>query len=254
MRRSTLPWPPEDYGVPDGRATAEEFLDRPECEPALAAASYSFMERVNGSFGGVRIVKNYVAAATVLRPVLSPLRILDIGAGSCDIALAVSRWARANGISLHFTCLEKAGTAVVIARRHLDRAGDPAVRLIQGDIFTHQPDEHYDYAVASMCFHHFSDDQILLLLQRLRSFVSGGVLINDLRRSSWASLGARLLLAVTGAPPKVRHDALLSIRRGFKSSELQTLLLQLADATVTVEPARWFRIAATIRFKRGKRL
>ena len=166
----------------------------------------------------------------------------------------MSRWARANGISLHFTCLEKAGPAVDIARRHLDRAGDPDVVLIQGDIFTYQPDEPYYCAVASMSFHHFSNAQILLALQRLRGLVISGVLINDLRRSPWASFAARLLLAFTGASPEVRHDALLSIRRGFKSSELRALLLQLVGATFTVKPERWFRIAATIRFNRNKSL
>ncbi|NLC81623.1 MAG: methyltransferase domain-containing protein [Lentisphaerae bacterium] len=240
--------------MPDARATATEFLDQPDCDPALAAASYRFMERVNGCFGEIRIVRHYVAAETALRPIPSPLRILDIGSGSCDIPLAVSRWARANGLSLHFTCLEKAGPAVCIARRHLDRAGDPAVHLIEGDIFTHQPTEPYDCAVASMCFHHFSNAQILMLLQRLRGFVISGVLTNDLRRSPRAWLAARLLLAVTGASEKVRHDALLSIRRGFKVSELTNLLRQLNNATVSVKPARWFRIAATIRFNRGQSL
>jgi len=76
------------------------------------------------------------------------------------------------------------------------------------------------------------------------------VLINDLRRSRLASVAARLLL--TGTPAGVRHDALLSIRRGFKISELSTLLRQLDSVTVSVEPARWFRITAIIRFKPGE--
>jgi len=185
-------------------------------------------------------------------PCRCPLRILDIGSGSCDIPLAVSRWARAHGIPLHFTCLEMAGHAVDIARRQLARAGDPAVQLLQEDVLTHQPAEPYHLAVASMCFHHFSNAQILTLLQRLRGFVLNSVLINDLRRSRLASLAARLLLADTGTPAGVRHDALLSIRRGFKSSELSTLLRQLDSVTVSVEPARWFRIAAIIRFKPGE--
>ena len=185
-------------------------------------------------------------------PCRCPLRILDIGSGSCDIPLAVSRWARAHGIPLHFTCLEMAGHAVDIARRQLARAGDPAVQLLQEDAFTHQPAEPYDCAVASMCFHHFSNAQILTLLQKLRGFVLNSVLINDLRRSRLASLAARLLLAGTGTPAGVRHDALLSIRRGFKISELSTLLRQLDSVTVSVEPARWFRIAAIIRFKPGE--
>ena len=58
-----------------------------------------------------------------------------------------------------------------------------------------------------MCFHHFSNAQILTLLQKLR---------------------------------------------GFKISELSSLLRQLDSVTVSVEPARWFRIAAIVRFKPGQ--
>jgi hypothetical protein len=238
----------------DSRATATEFLDRPDCDPALATASYRFMETVNGCFGGIRTVRRFLAAETVGRHAGAPLRILDIGSGSCDIPLAVSRWARARSIPLHFTCLEMAGHAADIARGQLARAGDPAVQLLQEDVFTHQPAEPYDCAMASMCFHHFSNAQILALLRRLRGFVINSVLINDLRRSPLASLAARLLLTGTGASAGVRHDALLSIRRGFKISELRTLLRQLDRVTVSVEPARWFRIAAIIRFKPEKHL
>ena len=236
----------------ESRATAAEFLDRPDCDPALTAASYRFMETVNCRFGGIRIVRRFLAAETAGRHAGAPLRILDIGSGCCDIPLAVSRWAHAYDIPLHFTCLEIAGHAVDIARGQLARAGNPEVHLLQEDAFTHQPAEPYDCAVASMCFHHFSNAQIVTLLQRLRGFVLNSVLINDLRRSRLASLAARLLLV--GAAAGVRHDALLSIRRGFKIGELSTLLRQLDSVTVSVEPARWFRIAAIIRFKPGENL
>ncbi len=238
----------------EARATAPEFLDQPDCDPSLAAASYRFMEGVNGYFGGTRVVQRFLSAEMKSRTVSSPLRILDIGSGSCDIPLAVSRWARAHAIPVHITCLEVAGPAVEIARRKLACANDPAVILLQEDAFTHQPAEPYDCAVASMCFHHFSNDQILLLLQRLRTCVNHRVLINDLRRSPWASLGAGLLLACTGAMPGVRHDALLSIRRGFKISELEAVLQQLDHVTVSVKSARWFRIAAIIQFNQGHHL
>ena len=236
----------------DSRATATEFLDQPDCDPALAAASYRFMEMVNCHFGGIRVVQRFLAGENAERTSGTTLRILDIGSGSCDIPLAVSRWARAHDIPLHVTCLEMAGHAVAIARQKLARAGDPAVQLLQEDAFIHQPDEPYDCAVASMCFHHFSNAQILALLQRLRGFVRNGVLINDLRRSRRATMAAGLLLV--GAPAGLRHDALLSIRRGFQISELRTLLCQLDRVTVSVEPVRWFRIAATIRFKPGANL
>lgn len=238
----------------DSRATAHEFLDRPDCDPELAAASYRFMEMVNGCFGGTRIVRRFLHAETTGRHDAAPLRVLDIGSGSCDIPLAVSRWAQARGIPMHFTCLEMADHAMDIARGQLVKAGDPAVRLLQEDVFSHHSAEPYDCAVASMCFHHFSNEHILALLRRLRGFVRGSVLINDLRRSRLADFAARLLLTGTGMSAGVRHDALLSIRRGFTVRELTALLGQLGGVTVSVTSARWFRIAAIIRFNQGEKL
>jgi SAM-dependent methyltransferase len=233
------------------RACAQELIDLPDCTPALAASSYRFMETVNRWFGGTRIVRRFVAAETAKSRITGPVRILDIGSGSCDIPLAVSRWARAQRMPLQITCLETAASAVAIARARLEQASDPNVHLLQQDVFSHQPQEPYDLAVASMCFHHFSEERIVELLRRLRAFVRSALLINDLRRSVPALAGAALLLAVSGAPAGVRHDALLSIRRGFKSNELSTLLRRLPGVAVHVEHERWFRIAAVIDFIPG---
>lgn len=228
------------------RSTAIEHLDRFDCEADLAAASYRFMEIVNRYFGGIQPVRRFVAAAAADGRAGDPLRILDIGTGSCDIPLAVSRWARARGVPLQFTCLETGRHAAAIARRKLARARDPAVQLLHEDIFSHQPAQPYDYAVASMCCHHFSDARIISLLRKLRGFVHRGVLINDLLRSRGALLAARLLSAAS--PAGVRHDALLSIRRGFKVGELAALLHQIEGAAVRVTTARWFRVVALVDF------
>ncbi len=236
------------------RSTAKEFLDQPDCDPSLVAESHRFMERVNGCFGGTRVVRHFLTDETRDRDINTPLRILDIGSGSCDIPLAISRWARAHAIPIEITCLEVSDQAVAIARRKLAAANDPAIQIFQENAFTHQPSEPYDCAVASMCFHHFDNDQILMLLQRLRSFVTRSVLINDLRRSSWASFGAGLLLIAFRAKPGVRHDALLSIERGFKIRELESVLKRLDHVTFSVKPAHWFRIAAVIKFKKGDNL
>jgi SAM-dependent methyltransferase len=208
------------------------------------------MELVNTCFGGIRTVRRFLAEKGAGRPGSAPLRVLDIGSGSCDIPLAVSRWARAQGIALEFTCLEPAQHAATIARARLAEAGAPGIQLLQEDAFAHRPAEPYDCAVSSMCFHHFDDARILALLRRLRVFVRDSVLINDLRRSRLASLGARLLLV--GSPAGVRHDALLSIQRGFRVDELSALLRRLDGAAVQVRPVPWFRIAATIRFQPGE--
>lgn len=232
------------------RSTQQEFLDSPECDPALASESYRFMEKVNRFFGGARSVRRFIAKEVAESKSSSPLRILDIGSGSCDIPIAVSRRARSRGIPVKFTCLEIFDSAVKIARANIAASGETAVELIQEDVFTHHPDEPYDYAVASMCFHHFEDEKILELMRRLRTFVKRGVLINDLHRSSLTWLGAIPLTVFSHQG--VKHDSRLSIRRGFKIRELRKLLMRLDDVSVSVKPAWLFRVYATVKFAKGR--
>jgi len=77
----------------DSRA-ATEFLDRSDGAPALAAASYRFMETVNCRFGGIRIVRRFLATETAGRHAGAPYASSTSASGSCDIPLVVNRWAR----------------------------------------------------------------------------------------------------------------------------------------------------------------
>lgn len=237
----------EGSGVFEKRSTEKELLDSPDCDPALALESYRLMEKVNCFFGGIRNVRRFIEKEVAERKSTSPIRILDIGSGSCDIPIAISRWARSRGIPVKFTCLEVFDSAVKIARAKLAESGETSVELIQEDVFTHVPGEPYDYAVASMCFHHFEDEKILELMRHLRNFVKNGVFINDLHRSFLTWIGA--VHMTTFSNEGVKHDSRLSIRRGFKIRELRRLLMQLEDVTVSVEPSWLCRVSATVRFE-----
>jgi hypothetical protein len=43
-----MTWQREGYGAFDSRATTTEFMDRPDCDPALAAGNYGVNTHVNG--------------------------------------------------------------------------------------------------------------------------------------------------------------------------------------------------------------
>ncbi len=229
-----------------------ELLDLPGFDPVLARQGYRFMAFVNRLFGGVRTVRQFVAAeAGRVHSAQRPLRVLDIGAGVCDIPIAVVRWASRHGIDVRFTCLEISPHAPAIAHRKIERAGlADRIHLLQKDVFAHQPDQPYDCAVGSMFFHHLKEDQILALVGHLRGFVQGGVLVNDLGRNWPDYLGAWLL--TLPLPRGVRHDALLSVRRSFTPAELETLLRQLPAVTVEASRAWLFRVKAVVRFAKGE--
>lgn len=232
------------------RSTEPEYLDSADCDPELARESYRFMEKVNRFFGGISNVRRFIEEESRGRVSSSPIRILDIGSGSCDIPIALCRWAGSKGIPVHFTCLEISGPAIKMADEKIKASGETSIEILQEDVFTHQPSEPYDCAVASMCFHHFDDEKIIGIVNKLRPCVKGSLLINDLRRSPLASFGVKHLTAFSH--DGVKHDARLSVRRGFKVCELRRLLMRLDNVSVKVRPAWFFRVCAVVHFENDK--
>jgi hypothetical protein len=271
------------YGVFNRRATEPEWMDSTDFSPALAEQSFRFIELVNRFFGGVRTVQRFIMTEAVRMPLGKTLRILDIGSGSCDIPIAICRWAQKLRINVHFTCIENGRHALNIALKNIHQAdwrsslwtkwrrllkdeknrilqsptyqnntetvarnADLPITLVPEDIFSHQPAEPYDCAVGSMFFHHLTDKGVLDLINYLQGFVQNRLLINDLHRSLSGYLGCLLLVWPLSA--EVSHDALLSIRKSFRVSELQNLLSGMNPVSVQVGTTPIFRIKAVIDF------
>lgn len=229
------------------RARSSEFLDRPDADPRLVEQSYQFMKTVNRIGGGTRVVRRFLEHELSKSGSGAAATVLDIGAGDCDIPLAVTRWASKRGHEIQFTCLDHDAKAVELSQRRIAHCHCHTVQAVQADIFTYQPADKFDYAMGSMTFHHFADEEIDRLIEHLRGFVRKAVLINDLHRCL-ANYLACYVLAPRVAP-EIRHDGLLSIRRGFKPRELAHLLAQ-HDPAATVR-RRWFcRVAGIVRFDR----
>jgi len=229
------------------RARGAELLDRPDSDPRLTEQGYKFMRVVNRIGGGIRVVRRFLAQELAGYPTGQAVRVLDIGAADCDIPLAVTRWADKRGCRLEFTCLDHNPKAVELARRAVACAGSKTITVERADIFTYQPAAQFDYAMGSMTFHHFTDDQIDRLIGHLRGFVRTALLINDLRRCLLNYMVCYAL--ATPYDRAIRHDGLLSILRGFKPAELAGLL-RTHDPTAVVTRAWFCRVAGVVRFDR----
>lgn len=223
------------------RALEAECLDDPTLDSQTAMRSYHFMRTVNRYLGGVRGVRRFLERFTVPG---QTVRVLDLGSGASDIPLAVTRGLGKTGRRIEFTCLEKNPAALNMARANIAQAGNPSVTLVEADVFEFKPAVPFDFAVGSMFFHHLSDDDIIKLITRLRSFVTSAVFINDLRRSAFHYFACRL--ALLAADPVTKHDALLSIRRGFRRDQLSWLLASVPESCVVIEHHWFCRITAQI--------
>jgi SAM-dependent methyltransferase len=233
------------------RSLMLEVLDCPDVDDRFAERSYRFMRFANRFLGGYRVVQRFLAAELAGLPQGHGLRVLDLGCGACDIPLGMSRWARRRGIDIRFTCLDVLPQAEKIAQRNIKLTRDTKVTFLREDAFSHEPENQYDCAIASMFFHHLQDSEILQLVSRLRRYVRRSLLINDLRRDVIHYAGALLLRASISSD--FLTDALLSIRRGFRARELAELLSRVEDAHVNVANAWMYRVMATVHFNSGGR-
>ncbi|MEN6336788.1 MAG: methyltransferase domain-containing protein [Phycisphaerales bacterium] len=227
------------------RARGSEFLDAPDSDPRLTEEGYRFMKLVNRIGGGIRVVREFLEAELKNQPKDEPVRILDIGVGGGDIPLAIMRWAHRRGYQLEFTCVDFNAVALEMTQRAIDRSGIGGIKLVQADIFEYQPVRDFDYAISSMTFHHFTDDEIHRLITHLCGFVRRALLINDLHRN----LLNYLVCSILAIPldREIRHDGLLSILRGFKPAQLRKVL-QEHDPAASVTQSWFSRVAGVVRF------
>lgn len=219
------------------RLLKAEYLDGKNCDPELIRKSHMFMRIVNKYLGGTQCVKSFIGQLAKNES----LKILDIGSGTCDIPIEIAKWAK--DIQVQIICIEKNKNAFSLGRQAVISSGLKNIQIIQADIFEFEPEEMFDYAISSMFFHHLTQEQIKNLIIRLRKFVRKSIFINDLHRSFLNYYSCSLLWPLVHRD--VLHDALLSIRKGFRSDELK----QFENAKVKLFP--WQRITAQIDFNGG---
>ncbi len=130
----------------------------------------------------------------------------------------------------------RGATRAAPARRRRDHVARQAATLdalarrgwtghaVQADVFDWLRDDaapRYDAIVANLFLHHFEPRRLAVLLElaaaRSRVFVAC-----EPRRSGVAMLGSRLL-GLAGCNDVTRHDAVVSVRAGFRDREISAL-------------------------------
>lgn len=227
------------------RSRRDEIMDRSDNTPAELAPALRDIRWTNRWLGGARVWLDGLAAYEATPDSGDPLRLLDVGTGEADLP---RRWvdrARRAGRAVEVTALDADPTTAAIAR---DACREyPEIEVVRGDAFElPYAARSYHLVSASMFLHHFGEDDIVRLLRGFLRVASRAVVVHDLfrHRLPWAFIGA--VGWGTWRSPMYRHDAPLSVLRGFTASEFETLCLRAHPARVSVE-ARWpFRVLARL--------
>jgi len=211
-----------------------ELLDDPHAEPAAVRAQLADIARLNRLFGGTRAVVDalepfFKSAGTrdALEDSLTVAgggkrerrwTLVDVGTGCGDIPCAAATCARRYGIALSLVGIERIPAAARLARA----AGLTAV-LADGGALPLGPGT-VDVVIASQVLHHLPRELAVRWIASFDRVARRAVVLADLRRSRLAMAGVWMASLGLGFRRQTRHDAVLSLRRGYTRREFNAML------------------------------
>jgi SAM-dependent methyltransferase len=194
-----------------------ERMDDPMVSIAEMKAALRDVDRVNRYLGGWRGSARLLARAAGRSRRIS---LLDVGAGSGGTARFLSAWARRHRLSLRTTLVDLHPSVCRIAQSN--DPGPNAHAIVRADALRLPfHDGAFDIAHASLMLHHFRREDIAHILGEMRRVARRAVLINDLERRPAALHAIRMLVSAFSRSDIVKHDAPLSVRRGFRIREME---------------------------------
>lgn len=195
------------------RSYQKEVLDRNDIPFADIKRNMQELNFINTWLGGhdisIRGLKQLIANK-------QDVSICEIGCGGGDNIKALHKWCKAKKIDATFIGVDLKQECIDFAKSQL---GNIEVKLIASDyrkvLFKTPP----DIIFSSLFCHHFTDEQLVEQLQWMQHSCRIGFFINDLQRNSIAYYSIKSLTKLFSSSYLVKHDAPLSVARGFHKNE-----------------------------------
>jgi 2-polyprenyl-3-methyl-5-hydroxy-6-metoxy-1,4-benzoquinol methylase len=221
------------------RSYRKELMDRDDIPFADMARTLRELNIINTRLGGHAItrtgVKKLVAESHY--SIAEPLIICEIGCGGGDNLAAVFRYCQSASIPVQMIGIDINAECIEFARQQYPQLPCEWVcsdyALVGKHLSSHWP-PHITF--SSLFCHHFTDEQLVKMLQWLRKNTRTGFFINDLHRHWLAYYLIKYITKFFSKSYLVRNDAPISVSRGFRKVEWETLFRK---AGFEIPDIRW---------------
>jgi len=204
------------------RSEEEEIMDDLESSGEIIDQTLQELDVINRLLGGNQL------SIQGLKHLLQKtdqetITLLDLGCGGGDIMILMAKWARKNQYRIQFIGIDANPNIVEYARGNC--ADYPEISFQSLNIFSPEFQSlDCDIIHASLFTHHFTQEELFGLFQRFKKQAQLGIIINDLHRHFLAFYSIKWLTHFFSKSEMVKHDAALSVARGFRRKELLEIL------------------------------
>ena len=209
-----------------GRLLVREILD--DAPDEEAQQNLRELTRINRWFGGHRVLRGSLRQLYATDAAFS---MLDVGAATGDVARTVKKAFPQSQV----TCLDW-------QTRNLRFAPHPKVA---GNAFALPFDDGaFDVVHCALFLHHFTDEQVVELLAKMKRCARQAVVLQDLERHPLAYYFLPATAWLLRWSSLVLHDGPISVEAAFHAEELEALARRAGLAQGHVERHwPWFRLS-----------
>lgn len=215
------------------RINEPELMDDFGMQGALLEKALGKIAAINKLLGGNKITRDGVGKLLSHIPANRPVRIVDMGCGNGDMLRYLADYGKKKKLKLILTGID-ANAHTIKHARSLSRQYNE-IKFDCANFYKEDIQERYDIILLTLTLHHFTDGEILILMNRLKKQANIGIVVNDLHRSKTAYYLFRSLCTILQLNEMTRADGLTSILRGFKKRELEKIAEKLGLQKSSIE-------------------
>jgi len=212
------------------RRPSAERLDDPRLSPEEMRRSLEDLRLVNRRWGASRALARHLLGRVDGARSGTRIRIVDVGAGSGDVARGLEARLRRAGRDARVAAVDLQWRHLTAGRAMArDRAfGAPPPAVAADGLRLPFPDGAFDFSVSTLFFHHFSPEENASILGELCRVARLGFAVLDLRRSLVP------LAVVAAAGPFVFRarvsveDGVASVRQAYTPAEAEAIARRVA--------------------------
>ncbi len=200
------------------RSYKKELLDQSGIPFKDIAENMKELDFINTHLGGHSITLN---GFKKLAKNKNKITVCEIGCGGGDNIKALSVLCSKNKIDAEFTGIDINSDCIDFAKK---RAAHKNIQFIVSDYkLVNFEDNKPDIIFSSLFCHHFTDEELVRMLQWMKENAKLGFFINDLQRHPLAYYSIKYITKFFSKSYLVKSDAPLSVLRGFKKNEWKSI-------------------------------
>ncbi len=230
---------------PQIRLTASEQLDNLSLSGKDLDKTLSSLQLINIIFGNRKNLEKTLVNYLKQRPNTKKMHILDLGCGGGDCINYLSKRLKKHHPKINFTGIDGNQESTAYASRKNQDLG--LINFVTADIL--DPDfmlPDCDVLISSHFIYHFSDQELVMFLKKLKSKNIKHIIFSELYRNRIAYFLFKYVSFILPISDIAKKDGLIAIQRAFSISELKKNIQKSDVTNFQIQKKPFFRMIIKI--------